>query len=109
VNFKVVIPAHFESTRFPGKLLATINGQTIIDHVINIAKKSGATETIVATDDQRIAQSVGNSDCEVIMTSKDHQSGTDRIAEVVAKKNWAPEDLIINLQGDEPFISANLG
>lgn len=108
MNFKVVIPAHFESTRFPGKLLATINGQTIIDHVINIAKESGATETIVATDDQRIAQSVGNSDCEVIMTSKDHQSGTDRIAEVVAKKNWAPEDLIINLQGDEPFISANL-
>ncbi|MBL6736742.1 MAG: 3-deoxy-manno-octulosonate cytidylyltransferase [Burkholderiales bacterium] len=108
MNFKVVIPAHFESTRFPGKLLATIRGQTVIDRVINIAKKSGATDIIVATDDQRIAQSIESSDCEVIMTSKDHQSGTARIAEVVAKKNWASEEVIINLQGDEPFIPAEL-
>ena len=86
MNFKVVIPARFESTRFPGKLLSTINGQTIINHVINVAQRSGASEVIVATDDERIAQSVKNPECEVIMTSTNHQSGTDRIAEKEEKK-----------------------
>lgn len=108
MNFKVVIPAHFESTRFPGKLLAKINGKTIINHVVDLANQSGASEVIVATDDQRIAQSLITSECEVVMTREDHQSGTDRIAEVAAKKNWAPEDVIINLQGDEPFVAAEL-
>ena len=108
MNFKVVIPAHYESTRFPGKLLEKINEQTIINHVVNLANQSGAAEVVVATDDQRIAQSVITSKCEVVMTREDHQSGTDRIAEVVAKKNWPSEDVIINLQGDEPFISADL-
>ena len=108
MNFKVVIPARFESTRFPGKLLSTINGQTIINHVINVAQRSGASEVIVATDDERIAQSVKNPECEVIMTSTNHQSGTDRIAEIVEKKKWDLEDVIVNLQGDEPFVPAEL-
>ena len=104
MHFKVVIPARYESTRFPGKLLSTINGQTIISHVVDLAKKSGAEEVVVATDDQRIAESVATSDCHVIMTSKTHASGTDRIAEVALRQNWSPETLVVNVQGDEPFI-----
>ena len=82
----------------------TIKGRTIISHVVDLAKQSGAEEIIVATDDQRIAESLETSGCHVMMTSVAHASGTDRISEVVLRQKWSPETLVVNVQGDEPFI-----
>lgn len=104
MHFKVVIPARYGSSRFPGKLLSTIRGRTILSHVVDLAKQSGAEEIVVATDDRRIAEALETSGCQVIMTSLTHISGTDRIAEVAAIKKWPPETLVVNVQGDEPFI-----
>ena len=108
MNFNVVIPARFESTRFPGKLLSIINGQSVIERVVNIARQSGAREIIVATDDQRISECLDHMKCDVILTSENHQSGTDRIAEVANIKKWPAQTMVVNLQGDEPFIPPEL-
>lgn len=100
----IIIPARFASTRFPGKPLADIGGMTMIQRVYEQAVKSGVAEKIiVATDDERIFSHVKNFGGEVMMTSADHKSGTDRCAEVVNKLN-EQFDVVINLQGDEPFI-----
>ena len=88
MHFKVVIPARYGSSRFPGKLLSTIRGRTILSHVVDLAKQSGAEEIVVATDDRRIAEALETSGCQVIMTSLTHISGTDRIAEVAAKRSY---------------------
>ncbi|MGQ8363933.1 3-deoxy-manno-octulosonate cytidylyltransferase [Glaciecola sp. 1036] len=104
MSFVVVIPARFASTRFPGKPLAVINGKTMLAHVFERAKESGANRIIVATDDHRISEEAQKFGAEVCMTSEDHQSGTSRISEVIEKCKIDAEQIIVNVQGDEPFI-----
>ncbi|PJB14566.1 MAG: 3-deoxy-manno-octulosonate cytidylyltransferase [Flavobacteriales bacterium CG_4_9_14_3_um_filter_32_8] len=100
-----IIPSRFGSTRFPGKPLVKINGKTMIERVYHQAKKAKSlTEVIVATDDERIFKHVKSFGGKVIMTSSAHQSGTERCAEVINKLK-EKYDVVINIQGDEPFIN----
>jgi 3-deoxy-manno-octulosonate cytidylyltransferase (CMP-KDO synthetase) len=104
MNVLIVIPARFASTRFPGKPLAMIGGKSMIQRVYKQALKTSLTEHIyVATDDDRIYNHVQEFGGKVCMTSPSHQSGTDRCAEVLAQLD-IPFDLVVNIQGDEPFI-----
>lgn len=97
-----IIPARYASTRFPAKPLVDIAGKTMIQRVYEQAKKCELDHVVVATDDERIASVVRSFGGEVVMTSVSHQSGTDRCAEVAMA---LPEfDVVINIQGDEPFI-----
>lgn len=101
----IVIPARFKSTRLPGKPLLSIHGKPMI---LWVAEKAQAAEfaddMCIATDDERIAQVCVDAGYEVVMTSAEHVSGTDRLAEVAAIKGWAEDDIIINMQGDEPLV-----
>lgn len=104
MKFLGIIPARFASSRFPGKPLVDIEGQTMIQRVYEQVKKSKKiTKVIVATDDQRIASEVRSFGGNVVMTSETHQSGTDRCAEVINHNR--EYDVVINIQGDEPFIN----
>lgn len=107
-RFKVVIPARYGSTRLPGKPLRPICGKPMILHVCDRANEADAEEIVVATDDERIYKSVTDGGFEAMMTRSDHRSGTDRIAEVAERRKWKPADIIVNLQGDEPLISAGM-
>lgn len=102
--FKVVIPARYASTRLHGKPLLNIAGKPMIAHVCERASQAGAEEIVVATDDTRIFDTVTDLGIKAVMTSPDHQSGTERIAEVAQLCGWADDDIIVNLQGDEPLI-----
>ncbi|HEY7864834.1 MAG TPA: 3-deoxy-manno-octulosonate cytidylyltransferase [Psychromonas sp.] len=105
MSFIVVIPARYHSTRLPAKPLLDILGQCMIERVTQQALKSGAKQVIVATDDQRIVDALKHiKEIDVCMTSKDHQSGTDRLAEVCQQFNFAGDEIIVNVQGDEPLI-----
>jgi 3-deoxy-manno-octulosonate cytidylyltransferase (CMP-KDO synthetase) len=98
----VVIPARYGSTRFPAKILASDTGKPLVQHVVERAKQAARVrEVIVATDDQRIADALRPFETRCVMTSPDHQSGTDRIAEVARNLR---DDIIVNVQGDEPEI-----
>lgn len=105
LRFKVVIPARFGSTRLPGKPLRLIAGKPMIAHVCERAQEADADEIVVATDDERIADTVTALGLKAVMTRSDHQSGTERIAEVAHLCGWSENDIIVNLQGDEPLIS----
>ncbi len=107
-NFKVVIPARFASTRLPGKPLLDIAGKPMVVHVADRARESGAAEVWVATDHEGVAAAVRAAGYDVRMTSAEHASGTDRIAEVVRGNNWADEEIVVNVQGDEPLIAPQL-
>ena len=102
--FRVVIPARYASTRLPGKPLADIAGKPMVVRVVEAARKSGAAEIIVATDDQRVMQAVAAHGHHAVMTRSDHASGTDRIAEVAAQQGWSDDTIVVNVQGDEPLI-----
>jgi len=104
MGFSVVIPARYASTRFPGKPLADIAGKPMIQHVYERALLSEAERVIVATDDQRIADVATGFGAEVCMTRADHPSGTDRLQEVVHKLGFYADDIVVNVQGDEPLI-----
>lgn len=104
MGFKVIIPARYASTRLPGKPLLDIAGKTMIQRVYEQAGKSAAEEVIIATDDQRIESAAKDFGARVCMTSEHHESGTDRLQEVVERLGLAPEDIVINVQGDEPLI-----
>lgn len=106
MNFIVVIPARYGSSRFPGKPLALIKGKPMIQHVVERANEAGAQKVIVATDDDRIATVVKAFGAQVCMTRNDHESGTTRIAEVLATLNYKDDTIVVNVQGDEPFIPA---
>ncbi len=108
MSFIVIIPARYASQRLPGKPLKDIAGRTMIERVYNCAKKSDASRVIVATDDQRIVEAVKGFGGEVVMTSPDHVSGTDRLHEVVSNLALTPEDIVVNVQGDEPLIPAEV-
>lgn len=102
-DFNVIIPARYASSRLPGKPLADIAGKPMIAHVVEKAKLSGAKRVIVATDNQQVAQAVEPL-TEVCLTSSQHNSGTERLAEVVQKLQIADDEIIVNIQGDEPLI-----
>ncbi|CAG0943000.1 3-deoxy-manno-octulosonate cytidylyltransferase (CMP-KDO synthetase) [Gammaproteobacteria bacterium] len=105
-EFRVVIPARYASSRFPGKPLARLAGRPMIEHVHRCAVASGAAEVIVATDDGRIADAVRGFGGTVALTRADHVSGTDRIAEVSAARGWPADTIVVNVQGDAPLTPA---
>lgn len=108
VDFVVVIPARYASTRLPGKALREILGKPMIQHVYERGLASGASEVVIATDDERIADAAEGFGAVVCMTGDHHQSGTERIAEVADLMDWADEQIVVNLQGDEPTMPAAL-
>lgn len=106
--FNIVIPARYASSRLPGKPLLDIAGKPMIQHVYERAADSDADSVIVATDDQRIADIASQFGADVCMTSTNHRSGTDRLAEVAKLRGFADEEIVINVQGDEPCLPALL-
>lgn len=108
MNFKVVIPARFASIRLPGKPLLDIGGRPMVVHVAERAVESGANEVWVATDHEGVAAAVRAYGYQVCMTSPNHLSGTDRIAEVAGLRNWGDDEIVVNVQGDEPLIESSL-
>jgi 3-deoxy-manno-octulosonate cytidylyltransferase (CMP-KDO synthetase) len=104
IDFKIVIPARYASSRLPGKPLKMIAGKPMIQHTYERAIQSQAREVIIATDDQRIVDVVQTFTSNVVLTSVDHTSGTERLAEVLQLKNWHNDTIIVNVQGDEPLI-----
>lgn len=107
-RFRVVIPARYSSTRLPGKPLADIAGQPMIVRVATAAKRSQPNGVWIATDDERIVTAVREHGFDALMTRVDHASGTDRIAEVADQLNWNDDDIVVNVQGDEPLIDPAL-
>lgn len=102
--FTVVIPARYASTRLPGKPLQDICGKPMIQHVWEQACKSSAQRVVVATDDARIVEACNGFGAEVVLTRVDHNSGTDRLAEVASALGLAGDAIVVNVQGDEPLI-----
>ena len=107
-DFTAIIPARYASTRLPGKPLLPIAGKPMILHVAERAAASAAKRVIVATDDQRIASTVAAAGVEACMTRTDHESGTDRLEEVCRTCKLGDEEIIVNLQGDEPLMPAEV-
>ena len=105
-QFGVVIPARYASMRLPGKPLRLIAGRPLILHVHANAMRSGARFVVVATDDERIAQAVRQAGGEAMLTSPEHASGTDRTAEAARRMDLGPDEVVVNLQGDEPLLDA---
>jgi len=104
MSFHVIIPARFESTRLPGKPLAKIGERTMIEHVCQKAMESGAKSVMVATDHKKIIDCVEAAGFKAVMTSSEHASGSDRIYEACEILGSSDDDIIVNVQGDEPFI-----
>ncbi|MBL4820960.1 MAG: 3-deoxy-manno-octulosonate cytidylyltransferase [Gammaproteobacteria bacterium] len=104
MNFTVIIPARYESSRLPGKPLLDINGKPMLQHVYERALASDATAVYIATDDERIQAAAEKFDAKVYLTSSDHRSGTDRIHEVAAALKLSEDAIVVNVQGDEPLM-----
>ena len=102
--FRVAIPARHASTRLPGKPLALLAGTPMILHVHGLAVRSGAVDVVIATDDERIRAVCAAAGADVEMTAVHHASGTDRIAEMAARRGWNDDSIVVNLQGDEPLM-----
>ena len=107
-GFHIVIPARYASTRLPGKPLLPIAGRPMIARVYDCALRSGALSVLVATDDPRIAEAVAGFGGDCCMTSAAHPSGTDRLAEVARLRGWGDDEILVNLQGDEPLMPSEL-
>jgi 3-deoxy-manno-octulosonate cytidylyltransferase (CMP-KDO synthetase) len=112
MGFHVVIPARHASTRLPGKPLLDIGGRPMIQRVVERACASGADEVLVATDDERIAAAVSDPrrrDARIaVMTDPELPSGTDRVAAVAEARGWTDDTIVVNVQGDEPFLPPRL-
>src|SRR5271167_4107207 len=106
--FHVIIPARFASSRLPGKPLLMIGERPLLQWVWQRALASGAASVLVATDDERIRSAALSFGADCLMTSQHHASGTDRIAEVVRSRGFGPDDIVVNLQGDEPMMPAEV-
>lgn len=104
MDFKVVIPARYASSRLPGKPLREIAGKPMIQHVYERGCASGAGEVVIATDDQRIVDRAAEFGAPVSLTAATHRSGTERIAEVAERMGWPDDTVVVNLQGDEPTM-----
>lgn len=105
-DFTVAIPARYASSRLPGKPLLPIGGMPMIRHVAERALAAGARDVVIATDDVRIVDALNMDSVTVLMTSSEHRSGTDRLAECAERLSWPEDRIIVNLQGDEPFAPA---
>ena len=104
MSFTVIIPARYASSRLPRKPLADIAGKPMIQHVWEKTQQAGANRVIIATDHEEIEQVAKTFSAEVCMTSTEHNSGTERLAEVIEKMAIADDEIIVNVQGDEPLI-----
>ncbi|WED42122.1 3-deoxy-manno-octulosonate cytidylyltransferase [Legionella cardiaca] len=107
-EFHVIIPARYQSTRLPGKLMMEIEGLTVIQRVYQQALKANPKSIIIATDSSVIAEHATSFGASVKMTAASHQTGTDRIAEVIVNGQFEAHEVIVNVQGDEPFIAPEL-
>jgi 3-deoxy-manno-octulosonate cytidylyltransferase (CMP-KDO synthetase) len=107
-EFGVIIPARFASKRLPGKPLIDLGGKPMVVRVMEVAAAAGAAFAMVATDDQRIVDVVTEAGGEAMITSAEHETGTDRLAEVARRLRLDPELIVVNLQGDEPTLPAEL-
>lgn len=107
-GFRVVIPARYDSTRLPGKVLREIAGRTMLEHVWRRACASGAREVVIAADDERVEAAGRGFGADVRMTRADHASGTDRIDEIAQSAGWDASSVVVNVQGDEPELPAAL-
>jgi 3-deoxy-manno-octulosonate cytidylyltransferase (CMP-KDO synthetase) len=105
-DFVVAIPARYAASRLPGKPLRLLAGEPMVLHVARRALAAGAREVWIATDDDRIAAALESAGVRVAMTSPDHASGTDRLAECARIAGWSDDTIVVNLQGDEPFAPA---
>lgn len=105
-SFIVAIPSRYGSTRLPGKPLRDIGGVPMVVRVAQRALEAGASQVVVATDDQRIVDALQGQGVDVCLTRADHASGSDRLAECVAHYGWDDDAIVVNLQGDEPFAPA---
>lgn len=105
MEFVVVIPARYASSRLPGKPLADICGKPMIQHVYEKACLSGASKVVIATDHQKVFDAVSTFTSDVLMTREDHQSGTERLAEVVDLLKLDNNTIVVNVQGDEPLLA----
>ena len=105
-DFVVAIPARYAASRLPGKPLRLIGREPLVLHVARRALAAGARDVWVAADDDRIAQALEHSGVRIAMTSPDHASGTDRLAECARIAGWSDDTIVVNLQGDEPFAPA---
>lgn len=108
MRFSVLIPARMRSTRLPDKPLADIGGKPMVVRVAERAAQSGATQVVVACDDERILRACGHHQIQAVMTRADHASGSDRLAEACTLLNLQGDDLVVNVQGDEPLIDPQL-
>ncbi|MBN8762927.1 MAG: 3-deoxy-manno-octulosonate cytidylyltransferase [Thiobacillus sp. 63-78] len=108
MHFRVVIPARYASSRLPGKPLADIGGRPMVLHVLERALQAGAESVTVATDDVRVQRVVEAAGYQALLTSPDHQSGTERLVEVAETLDWPDDALVVNVQGDEPLIDPAL-
>jgi len=106
--FKVVIPARMRSTRLPGKMLAVIGGKPLVAWVAERAKASGAKAVYIATDHEDIANAVSSLGWKALKTSESHETGTDRLADAAALLDLAADEIVVNVQGDEPLIDPRL-
>lgn len=108
MDFRIVIPARYQSSRLPGKVLLDIAGKSMLQHVYEKACQSGAKSIVIATDDERIKKTAENFGATVCMTQATHPSGTDRIAEAVNLLNYDDDDIVVNVQADEPLLPVSL-
>lgn len=108
MKFTVIIPARYASTRLPGKALLDICGKPMLQHVYERAIESGASAVYIATDDERIKTASEEFGAQVILTEDTHRSGTDRLAEAVKYLSLNDDEVVVNLQGDEPLMPASL-
>jgi 3-deoxy-manno-octulosonate cytidylyltransferase (CMP-KDO synthetase) len=106
--FRVVIPARYASTRLPGKALRVIAGKPMLQWVYECALTAQAREVLIATDDERVAAAARAFGAESVMTATTHASGSDRIAEVARARGWKGDDIVVNVQGDEPLLPGAL-
>ena len=106
----VIVPSRYGSTRFAGKPLALIEGKPMIQRVYEIAKNGkGVSDVVVATDDHRIVDAVARFDGRAIMTGEENRSGTDRVAEAAQKMGLLSDDIVVNIQGDQPlFVTSHI-